>query len=119
MRTQVIAMALLLIGGASDPTIAEQVVPDEALEIMARSQRATEASTEHVIYEMELINADGEVDQTRRMESYFLRSEDSKSTLLKFLAPPVVEETGMLLVNREAEPSEIWLYLPVLRFAEF
>ncbi|MGD2114021.1 MAG: outer membrane lipoprotein-sorting protein [Acidobacteriota bacterium] len=95
---------------------AEGGSPDgEARRIVERSKERTDSRTEHVVYRMELVDGEGEVEQTRRLESYFLQDDPGTTTLLKFQAPPVVEGTGMLVETHEGAPSDIWVYLPVTR----
>lgn len=83
--------------------------------IVERSKKRTNSRTEKVTYRMELIGADGDVKQSRKLRSYFRDGDEETVTLLKFLAPPVVEGTGMLVEARSGEPSDIWVYLPVTR----
>jgi len=84
-------------------------------DLIARSEQRTESATEKTTYRMELIGTDGAVTQTRRLDVYFKRSEGVKRTLQKFLSPPVVESTGLLVEDTGAPVNDIWLYLPATR----
>jgi len=87
----------------------------EGRRIVERSKERTNSRTEKITYRMELIGADGDVEQSRKLTSYFRDSGQETVTLLKFLAPRVVEGTGMLVEAGAGEPSDIWVYLPVTR----
>jgi len=87
----------------------------EGRRIVERSKERTNSRTEKITYRMELIGADRDVEQSRKLTSYFRDSGQETVTLLKFLAPPVVEGTGMLVETRPGAASDIWVYLPVTR----
>jgi len=89
--------------------------PSTAREIIERSEQRTKAATESSVYTMELIDPNGKVEQTRRLEVHFKRYPDREVTLQKFLAPPVLEDSGMMIVDTGAATNDIWMYLPATR----
>lgn len=95
--------------------VAEEEGGDDGLSIVRRSDDRTKSTSEREVYRMELVGADGEVEQTRRLEVYFKRTDEGERTLQKFLAPPVLEGTGMLIEDTGKEANDIWLYLPATR----
>ena len=84
-------------------------------DLVVRSDQRTKSRTEKTLYRMELLDADGDVTQARRLEVYFKRDGSVERTLQKFLSPPVIEGTGLLIEDTGAEVNDIWLYLPATR----
>lgn len=94
---------------------ADQAGTGTGHDLIVRSDQKTKSRTETTRYRMDLIDADGAVTQTRRLEVYFKRSDGVERTLQKFLAPPVIEGTGLLIEDTGGETNDIWLYLPATR----
>lgn len=88
--------------------------PDGAAVIRASEQRI-KSHSEKTTYRMELLDAEGRVTQTRDIELYYKRAGGSESTLFKFTAPPVVQGTGLLIVDEGKAVNDIWMYLPATR----
>ena len=95
--------------------VANRAGAEEARSVMERSESRTKARTEHTTYTMELLDAAGEVEQTRTLEVFYKRYPDREVTLQKFLSPPVLEDTGMMIVDSGNPSNDIWLYLPATR----
>lgn len=87
----------------------------DANEVMATSDRRIKSSTEKTVYRMELLDAAGKVQQTRGIELHFKKAQGSESTLFKFMSPPVVQGTGLLIVDSGKAVNDIWMYMPATR----
>lgn len=87
----------------------------EARDIMERSDAQTKSRTERTTYTMELLDPAGKVEQTRTLEVFYKRAPGREVTLQKFLAPPVLEDSGMMIVDTGAPTNDIWMYLPATR----
>lgn len=83
--------------------------------VIKESERRIKSSTEKTLYKMELLDAGGQVTQSRDIELYYKKAEGSESTLFKFTAPPVVQGTGLLIVDSGKPVNDIWMYLPATR----
>lgn len=110
-RVVVVLVALLV----ATSGVAGRAGAEEARSVMERSESRTKARTERTTYTMELLDADGEVEQTRTLEVFYKRESDHEVTLQKFLSPPLLEDTGMMIVDRGKPSNDIWLYLPATR----
>lgn len=106
----VFAAWLVVAGG-----VAARAGAEEARAVMERSETRTKARSERTTYTMELLDADGKVEQTRTLEVFYKRYPDREVTLQKFLSPPVLEDTGMMIVDGGEPSNDIWLYLPATR----
>ena len=83
--------------------------------VIAESERRIKSSTEKTVYRMELLDGAGQVQQTRGIELYYKKAEGAETTLFKFTAPPVVQGTGLLIVDAGKAVNDIWMYLPATR----
>lgn len=88
---------------------------EDARALMERSEAQTKPHTERTTYTMELLDAAGDIEQTRTLEVFYKRYPDHEVTLQKFLSPPVLEDTGMMIVDSGNPTNDIWLYLPATR----
>ena len=106
--------SLLLFAAALAAVAAWGQTPD-AETLIRESDERTKSVTERTTYDMELIDAAGKVEQTRRIDLFFKRLPDREVTLQKFLSPPVLEDTGMMIVDSGEATNDIWMYLPATR----
>jgi hypothetical protein len=83
--------------------------------VIKESERRIKSSTEKTLYKMDLLDAGGQVSQSRDIELYYKKADGSESTLFKFTAPPVVQGTGLLIVDAGKAVNDIWMYLPATR----
>jgi len=83
--------------------------------VIKESERRIKSSTEKTVYKMDLLDAGGQVSQSRDIELYYKKADGSESTLFKFTAPPVVQGTGLLIVDTAKPVNDIWMYLPATR----
>lgn len=117
-RTAALVLAFAALGtvsGLLGPAAARAADDTPGHELIVRSEEKTESRTEKTTYRMELVGSGGEVTQTRRLDVYFKRSDGVERTAQKFLAPPTIEGTGLLIVDTGGEVNDIWLYLPATR----
>lgn len=105
------ALAVLLATAAAGLAAAA----DDARSILERSDARTKSHTENTRYEMDLIDPQGKVEQTRTLEVFYKRYPDREVTLQKFLSPPILQDTGMMIVDTGAVTNDIWFYLPATR----
>ena len=106
-----IVLGLALAATAAGPG---QAAPD-ALTIIKDSDRTLKPQSEKISYRMSLVAPDGRVEQTRTFITYYKQAEGVQRTLQKFLSPPVLAGTGLLIVDRGAPDPDIWMYLPTTR----
>ncbi|HKK04790.1 MAG TPA: outer membrane lipoprotein-sorting protein [Gammaproteobacteria bacterium] len=84
--------------------------------MIKESDRQLKSHSEKTGYRMEIVGADGNVEQTRTFVTYYKRDSDGvEHTLQKFTGPPVFQGTGLLIVNHPGGQSDIWIYLPSSR----
>lgn len=94
---------------------ATQVFAMDGNDIVKESDKRTKSTSEKTLYRMELLDANGKIQQSRDIELYFKRANDMESTLFKFTAPPVVQGTGLLIADTGKATNDIWMYLPATR----
>jgi len=109
MNTRVLIAAAALLGFAA------QAVAADAAGVIKESERRIKSSTEKTLYRMELLDGAGQVQQTRDIELYYKKAEGAETTLFKFTSPPVVQGTGLLIVDGGKAVNDIWMYLPATR----
>ena len=83
--------------------------------VIKESEQRIKSSTEKTLYKMDLLDAGGQVTQSRNIELYYKKADGTESTLFKFTAPPVVQGTGLLIVDAGKAVNDIWMYLPATR----
>jgi hypothetical protein len=108
MNARTLVAAVLL---ATSPA----VMAADAAGVIAESERRIKSSTEKTVYRMELLDGGGQVQQTRDIELYYKKADGAEKTLFKFTSPPVVQGTGLLIVDAGKPVSDIWMYLPATR----
>lgn len=114
-RGAIVAVAASMVVGLFLPSPAPAAGASAGHDLVVRSEERSKSRTEKTVYRMELVGADGGVIQTRRLELYYKRDESVERTLQKFLSPPVIDGTGLLIEDTGAEANDIWLYLPATR----
>lgn len=87
----------------------------EALDVIKDSEHRMKSHTEKTTYRMDLVDASGQVQQSRTLELFYKRSDALESTLFKFTAPPVLQGTGLLIVDSGQVVNDIWMYMPSTR----
>lgn len=110
-RTLSLAAALWLAALAAAPAAAAT----DAAELIRESERRIKSQTEKTHYRMELLDASGQVQQTRGIELHYKRSATAETSLFKFTSPPVVQGTGLLIADTGQAVNDIWMYLPTTR----
>lgn len=88
---------------------------NRGLEIINNSELMMKSQTEKIQYKMELISETGDIHQTRIVRSYFKKYTKKEITLQKFESPPVIEDSGMMIVDRDQTMNDIWMYMPATR----
>jgi len=83
--------------------------------LVKESEQRMKSNTEKTLYRMELLDGSGSVQQTRDIELYYKKADGSETTLFKFTAPPVVQGTGLLIVDTAKPVNDIWMYMPATR----
>lgn len=87
----------------------------DALPLMRDSEQATKSNTEVTRYRMELLGADGKLIQARELQFHFKKMPAKESTLVRFLSPAAIEDTGLLIEDAGRSANDVWLYLPATR----
>lgn len=101
-----LALAGLLAPGAASA--------QTGIEIMRKQNELHRAKDEELALRMTLYSKSGDRKE-RRMANYVLNGpDDLAKTLLRFLAPRDVENTGLLTWERKDGNDDQWLYLPSL-----
>ena len=99
-------------------TVAAQAINATAadgISIVRESDQRTKSATEKTIYRMDLLDAAGNVQQSRELALYYKRRPGQESTLFRFSAPPVIQGTALLIVDSGTAINDIWTYLPATR----
>ncbi len=110
-------LSWMILGGLSfavAPALAGQAAPDAAT-IIRESNKTLKPQTEKIRYQMTLVAPDGSNEQTRTVITYYKNQSGVERTLQKFLSPPVLAGTGLLLIDRGRPDTDIWMYLPTTR----
>jgi outer membrane lipoprotein-sorting protein len=111
--TRVLAIAAVLLALVEAAASAQT-----GLEIMEKQRALQRSRDEQEIVVMRLVSKSGETKE-RRMASYLLTGADDRSkTLLRFLAPRDIENTGLLTWEGDEGDDDQWLYLPATRRAK-
>jgi Outer membrane lipoprotein-sorting protein len=105
----VAVLGALLLGAAAS------VAAQSGLEIMRRQRELQRASDETETAMMKIFSKGGAMKE-RRIVNYTLTGRDRLSkTLLRYLAPPDVENTALLTWEGREGNDDQWLYLPATR----
>lgn len=82
------------------------------LDIMEKQRMLLRARDEQEVVVMRLVNKAGETKE-RRMATYLLTDSGNRSkTLMRFLSPRDIEDTGLLTWEGAQGDDDQWLYLP-------
>lgn len=114
MKTQLSAIQLIMCGVVMLLSF-NASADDKGQRIIQQSDTATKSQTEYSNLEMDLVGADGKVEQTRKLDIYFKKYPDKEVTLQKFLYPPIVQGAGLIIVDTGKSSNDIWTYLPTTR----
>lgn len=110
---RVLAAAVLIVC-AGQAVAAAPAMDGRAM--IKESNKLLKPHSERTDYRMEIVGADGSVEQTRTFVTYYKRDSDGvEHTLQKFTGPPVFQGTGLLITNHPEGQSDIWIYLPSSR----
>ena len=100
-------LALPTAAGAEGPSAEEIAKKAFEQEFMALSTGVAQVK-------MTLVNKRGK-KRERRIHSKSLKVEGLRRTVVRFLAPPDVQGTSFLLIERKGESDDQYLYLPALK----
>ena len=108
------ALLVALIAGLS-VTGAGTAAAQSGLEIMQKQDKLQRAADEEVVFRMQIVSQGGETKE-RRMATYTRTGpQELSKTLIRFLAPRDVENTGLLTWEGKDGNDDQWLYLPSTR----
>ena len=96
------------------PAASGKKMPD-ARAIVKASDQSLKPHTEKILYRMTLVAPGGSVEQVRTFFTYYKNRNGEERTLQKFLSPPVLAGTGLLLIDHGKADTNIWMYLPTTR----
>ncbi len=114
-RTIALAMAIALFMGLLTLSLSTMAAPADADSVIRESERRIKSQSERTVYRMELLDAQGQVQQTRGIELNYKRTAGVETSLFKFTSPPVVQGTGLLIADTGQVVNDIWMYLPATR----
>ncbi len=114
MKTQRTIKLTLAIATAMLSLSAAAATPD-ASTVIRESEQRIKSHSEKTVYRMELLDVDGQTQQTRGIELYYKRDGHAETSLFKFTSPPVVQGTGLLIADTGKTVNDIWMYLPATR----
>jgi Outer membrane lipoprotein-sorting protein len=106
----VVAVLVVLLVGVAAPAAAPS-----GLDIMRRQRDLQRARDETETAVMRIINRAGDVKERRIVNYELTRPDGLSKTLLRFLAPPDVENTALLTWEGRDGNDDQWLYLPATR----
>ena len=107
--------AVLAVAASLFPTTAYAADPDSGREIMEQQRKLHRLRDEHVLIQMRLVSKLGS-EKLRTLSSYTLMTaNDRHKVLLRFLAPPDIANTGLLVWESGDGEDDQWLYLPATR----
>lgn len=88
---------------------------EDGRHLMERSEETTKSLTEKSLFKMDIFDQDKKLVQSRDMEFLYKHETDKEVSLIKFISPPILQGTGLLIEDRNNEANDIWLYLPATR----
>jgi hypothetical protein len=86
----------------------------QALAIMSKADEANRAKYEIAKMTMLLLDH-GKEQMSRELIWYFMNDGNTRTSLLKFTAPPSVQGVGVLIEEDKGKPNAVWNYLPATR----
>ncbi len=105
---KIITVCLMLIASMS-------AFAEDGRQLMERSEETTKSLTEKSLFQMDIFDQDKKLVQSRDMEFFYKHGADKEVSLIKFISPPILQGTGLLIEDRNKEVNDIWLYLPATR----
>jgi predicted RND superfamily exporter protein len=104
---------LLALLGAGVSARAENLSPSD---IMERSLAATRVRDSIADATFTLVNKDGD-QRVRHTEGYTKLEPDGANNMrmVRFLSPPDINGTGVLLIEHAGGDDDMWIYLPAMR----
>jgi len=87
----------------------------DADNLIRRSDQAIKPHTTYEKVQMDLYDEQGRLEQSRTLEIYFKQYPDHDVTLQKFLDPPIIQGSGLRIVDQHTAANDIWMYLPTTR----
>jgi hypothetical protein len=110
MNRHVMVGVVMVLASQAMPALAA-----DGAEIVRDSDRRTKSTTEKTLYQMDLIDASGKIQQSRGFALHYKQEPSRESTLFKFSEPPVVQGVALLIVDSHTGINDIWTYLPQTR----
>jgi hypothetical protein len=107
--------AVLAVASSLGPTTAATGDSRDGLEIMKKQRQLHQVADEHALIQMRLVSKLGR-EKHRTLSSYTrVTADDRHQVLLRFLAPPDIARTGLLVWETDDGEDDQWLYLPASR----
>ena len=96
--------------------VSETLAGPSAREIMEKVTQARKLDGSEAVVKMIIVSANGEKrERSISMATKLYDGGDTEKRLYRFLSPPDVKGTGILVYDYAAKPDDIWIYLPALR----
>ena len=112
----ILMIGILTIFLSSFPGAAKPGKANKALEIMEKVESQNQSQDSQQISTMTLYNAKGQsrVRKIATISKLFDQGKTEKR-LLRFLDPPDIKGTGLLIFDYEKKDDDMWIFLPALR----
>jgi hypothetical protein len=118
-RIAQIAPVLVLTGGLAVgwlPRLEEVQAGPSAREIMEKVTQARKLDGSEAVVKMSIIGAKGEKrERDITMATKLYDGGATEKRLYRFLSPPDVKGTSILVFDYVTKPDDIWIYMPALR----
>ena len=111
---------VLVLGGALGVGLFPRISPTQAgpsaRDIMEKVTQARKLDGSEAVVKMSIVGSNGEKrERSITMATKLYDGGDTEKRLYRFLSPPDVKGTGILVFDYVAKPDDIWIYLPALR----
>jgi len=98
------------------PGVSESKAGPSARDIMEKVTQTRKLDGSEAVVKMEIVGADGQKrERTISMATKLYDGGDTEKRLYRFLSPPDVKGTSILVFDYATKADDIWIYLPVLR----
>ncbi len=117
LKRAVLIVAILVLPASEKimPVSTRLVQPDNADKIMEQSRQVMKVNSFEAVSDLKITDSRGRIRERTNVTASKSYPDGTEKRIIRFLSPPDIEGTTILIYDHDSGEDEMWIYLPALR----